>query len=608
MKRTLNRSVLCLGLLALMTARVVAQDDARGAAQALFQRGFYLQTHEHDAAGAAAAYEKVVAAGSAPEALRTEAVTRLAQVREDMALVSFAALMPPDVMAYAELDQPGEHIERILKMIGLVREPGEAAPEAGPPVPLGDGLYLPTDLTVSPALVKELKKLRGAAIGVTAISERGMPAGLAVVHPGDCDLLRGVIETAVQVLEPGEPIEGFKTYRVPDFGWVMLTARLVVASDSRDQLAAAVARLHDPESDSLAKRAEFQRAYKEIGHPCIFAFADGPQIVKRFGPLMRGQEGAMIRTLLDLDHFESAAVALGTTDEAIQLRVEVNLMPGHRNMAYALIRTAPISKRTLGMVPKGSAGVVLIGLNPPGPETQAAAKAESNGEPPPVSAMDIGREFFHNIDELAVFALPPASDSAAGTFPDVAAVIAVKDVEKSDALWNQVLMLASMFGARQSESPKEVTIEGQPGHSYQFDGLPPIHVVRSPERGLVIGTENAVAASLRAAASGDSIEKDAGFAGLLAHVTPHTSKAVLVDVGRAVGMAAAMSRGSDARELAMIGQLVSTMKVSLVTDEAPNQLVIRAEVSGLPKYQDVLPLLREEIGKSASVKKTAKPE
>ncbi len=313
----------------------------------------------------------------------------------------------------------------------------------------------------------------------------------------------------------------------------------------------------------------------------------------------------MIRTLLDLDHFESAVVALGTTDEAIQLRVEVNLMPGHRNMAYALIRTAPISKRTLGMVPNGAAGVVLIGLNPPGPDVVATAKAE-NGEPPMVSAMDIGREFFHNIDELAVFALPPASESAAGKFPDVAAVIAVKDVEKSDALWNQVLMLASMFGARQSEPAKEVTVEGQPGHSYQFDGLPAIHVVRSPERGLVIGTENAVAASLRASASGESIEKDAGFAGLLAHVTPHTSKAVLVDVGRAVGMAAAMSRGSDARELAMIGQLVSTMKVSLVTDEAPNQLVIRAEVSGLPKYQDVLPLLREEMGKSGRIKKTAK--
>ena len=93
---------------------------------------------------------------------------------------------------------------------------------------------------------------------------------------------------------------------------------------------------------------------------------------------------------------------------------------------------------------------------------------------------------------------------------------------------------------------------------------------------------------------------------MLAHVTPHTSKAVLVDVGRAIGVVAAMSRNGDARELAMIGQIVSTMKVSLVTDEAPNQLVIRAEVSGLPKYQDVLPLLREGIGKAGHSKRTAK--
>ena len=37
----------------------------------------------------------------------------------------------------------------------------------------------------------------------------------------------------------------------------------------------------------------------------------------------------------------------------------------------------------------------------------------------------------------------------------------------------------------------------------------------------------------------------------MARVTPHTSKAVLVDVGRAVTMVAAMSKqGNDARELA----------------------------------------------------------
>ena len=67
-----------------------------------------------------------------------------------------------------------------------------------------------------------------------------------MIHPGDCDLLRGAIETGVQLLEPGEAIEGFKTYRIRDLGWVTLTARLVLVSDSREGLTAAVGRLATP--------------------------------------------------------------------------------------------------------------------------------------------------------------------------------------------------------------------------------------------------------------------------------------------------------------------------------------------------------------------------
>ena len=598
-----RRTVLCIGLIGLLASRVVAQQDDRTAAMAEFERGYYLQTHEHDPAAAATAYEKVAEDRSAPEALRDEARLRLAQVREDAALGSFASLMPPEVMAYAEIDKPGVHVERILKMVGLVEVPGAEKPPAEPPIQLGGGLVLPADFTISPALVEELKDFRGAAIGVTAIDNRGMPSGLAVLHPGDCNLIRGAIETAVQVLEPGEPIEGFKTYRIPQFGWLMLTARLVVASDSRDELSAAIGRLNDPQADSLAKRAEFQRVYEEIGQPCIFAYADGQRIVERFGPMLQGQQAAIIRTLLDLDHFESAAVALSTTDDSIRLQAEMNLMPGHRNMLYALIRTAPITKRSLGLVPKGAAGVVVIGLNPP--EAGRPAQNDNQGEAPPVlSAMDIGREFFHNIDELAVFALPSSSQGA--PFPEVAAVIASKDPEKSVALWNQVLTIAALFGARTSGPPTKVTIEGQSGHSYQFDGIPPIVVVRSPERGLIVGTQGAVTASLQAAASGESIESDEGFGGLLAHVTPDTSKAVLVDVGRAVQVVAAMAQGNDARELAMIGQLAKGTKVSLVTDEAPNRLVIRAEVSGLPKYRDVFPLIRQAVSPRGSRTAAAK--
>ncbi len=73
-----------------------------------------------------------------------------------------ARLMPPDAIAYLELNRPGDQLARSAKMVGLVREPGAEPPAtegqaAG--IPLGNGLVFPASFSLSPALVGELKKL-----------------------------------------------------------------------------------------------------------------------------------------------------------------------------------------------------------------------------------------------------------------------------------------------------------------------------------------------------------------------------------------------------------------------------------------------------------------
>jgi hypothetical protein len=588
MTKMWRNALLCLGLTFGAALVALGQDKAADTpAEAEFRRGFFLQVHERDAAGAATAYEKAAADPSATDSVRAGAKARLAQVREDIASANLASLMPPDCMAYAELVEPGEHIVRILKMMDLVGPPAGGEKPTGKPVRLGDGFQLPADFAISPALVNELKKLRGAAVGLTAISEKGQPEGLIVIHPGDCDLVRGVIETGVQLLETGEPIEGYKSYRIPDLGWVVLTARLVLVSDSREQLAATMDRMRNPQAANLAASASFKRAAGDSKGALLFAYVDGPQAVKRFGPMLKGQEAAIIRTLADLEHLESLVVALTTTDSAIQLRAQLNLMSGHHNMLYALIRTAPVTKRSLVRVPKGAAGVLVVGLNPAGP---AAAPAADEQNPPSVSAMDIGREFFNNIEELSVFAMAPAVPTQ--TIPDVGVVVAVKDPAKSEALWNQILSLATLVGARQPKPSAEISIESKAGRVYHFDSIPPVVVLRS-DREMIIGTENAVAASVRSQTAG-TIAQDPAFASLLARLTPDTSKALLVDVGRAVEIAAAMSGARGARELKAVGELTRETKFSIVTDEAPNQLTVRAELTGLPKFQAILSFIESQ--------------
>src|SRR5262245_37900235 len=84
-------SPLVLAVLAVITSwgRATAADSA----QTQFQRGYFLQTHEHDAQGAIAAYEQVVADSDAPAALKAEARTRIQQCREDVATADLARLM-----------------------------------------------------------------------------------------------------------------------------------------------------------------------------------------------------------------------------------------------------------------------------------------------------------------------------------------------------------------------------------------------------------------------------------------------------------------------------------------------------------------------------------
>jgi hypothetical protein len=567
-------------------------------ATALVQKGFYLQVHEGDPAGAAAVFERVASDSAAPAELRREAANRLAQCREDISAADLAHLMPPESIAYVEINRPGDQVVRLAKMMGLVREPGtETASNANgqpaPGIPLGPGLVFPADFTVSPALAAELKKFRGAALAITNLDDRmqKMPEGVLVIHPGDSDLVRGLLETGVQLIEPAEPIANFKTYRFHDHQhqfWLTVTKRLLIAGTKREAVAATVERLGNPQSASLAATPAFKAHEAERRNGLLFAYVDGHETARRVRTMMKGREAAMVATLLDLEHLDSLSLAAGVTDDSVQIVARMNLKPGHHNVAYNLIRTAPFTGRSLNSVPNGTAGVVLVGLNPATPATGKAA----NLGPVEVTGMDIGREIFSNIEEVAFFVLPTTTNSAGAhhPLPAMAAVFAVNDAAKSEELWNQILSIVAMAGFHDTH-PRDITIEGTKARLYHFQGAPPIVVVRTPERELIVGTEDAAGAALRASRSHDSIRNDASYSKVLAKLTPTSSKAVLVDAGRAMQIAKSLSGGRNTSEMDMAVVAVKDLRVSLVTDEARDSLAIRIEASGLPNVPSIIKMI-----------------
>ncbi len=184
--------------------------------------------------------------------------------------------------------------------------------------------------------------------------------------------------------------------------------------------------------------------------------------------------------------------------------------------------------------------MVLLGLNPATP----APTAKASSGPVEVTGMDLGREIFANVEEVAVFALPTVAKSESKNvhMPEMAAVFAVKDAAKSEAIWNQILGIVALVGVHHS-TPRDVTIEGIRGEEYQFTGMPPIVVVRAANRALIVGTPEAATAAIRASNGKDSIKSDEAYAPLLARLTRTSSKAVLVDAGRVMQLVRMFSGG-----------------------------------------------------------------
>lgn len=575
------RLALAVAFVGLLVQRVAAED----AAETNFQRGYYYQTLKNDPSAAAKAFEQVLDDPNAKAELKADAETRLAQCREDLAAADLAQLLPADALAYLEINRPGAHVGNVIRMLGLMREPGAAKPvdekTAGASgIPIAPGFEMPADFAVSPALVRELEKVRGVAVALTSIDQRGVPDGVAVIHPGESDLLRGLAETSIQFVRRADSIEGYETYQIENHVWLVQTARLFIVAGTKDQAAAAIARLKNPPAESLASNKRFAKLADDRKNALAFAYVAGDQIA----PLMISHgaltEAMIARSVADLDKLESLVGIAKTTKDGIELEGKVVMAEGHRNLAYALIRTAPATRRTLANVPSGAAAVGILGLNPA--EKAPAAPAVAPGEPRYISAMDLGREVFANIEEVSAFVMPSANDEARTPIPEVGLVFGVKDAEQSQALWDQLLALPSMFGAPLTSPPTDVTVEGQKGRQFRFPYIPPIVLVAQKDRTFIAGTHGAVLASLRVAAGEqDSIAKDAQVKSLIDALPEHTSKGAVVHVGRLVRLAAPLAGRDMPPEIATTS-VFDNLTLSLVTDEQPTEFSVRIAAKGLP--------------------------
>lgn len=567
-------------LVAITFASTTALAAKQGTAEGKFYEAYYLETESGDIERAVVLYEEVVATKGVDRALRNQAAQRLAGCREDLIASDFRRLMPPDTFAYLEIKEPNQKIKSLLRQLGV----------------LGDGEQ-PRDLSrrvaVSPALVDALLGMRGVAIGINELDPRKEePKGVAVFHPGNLDLVRGLIETSIPIGgQPAEMIEGYPAWSMEGEALISFTRRLVIVAPESDEIAGVIRRLEGRDKNSLATREAVPALPADTNDALLSFFVDAKPIMKMLEPMMahaaeHDPEAAMMMTMLDVKSLQSLSGKVAIDDEGIGFEIELRLDEGHRNLVFNFLRTPALAPSTLAAVPAGVAGFGVWAINPADSEYKPSASQQS---PEVVTALDIGRELFANIVGVAVFALP--SDGEAGTagspMPDLAAAIEVHDASHSQALWSQLLGIAGMASGSPTLAGESYELDDVTVQKYMIEDCT-LSLATVDKHVLVASTKDAMARAVDALQRGKSVVNDQAFAARISGLSPETTRAIFVHPGRCLKMAERFMPPHDRAEAQRYAGLLTDTVVSIVNEHGADRLRLSFEASGIPRIDGLL--------------------
>lgn len=567
-------------IIGLFSLAVVASGETP---QSKFHQAYYLEDAKGDFAAAAKLYDEVAADGGVDAKTRSEAKSRAAGCREELAAADFTRLMPPTALVYAELNRPGEQVNRLMEQLGFSPSGDKIGGEDG------------RQITLSPALIKALIGVRGIAVALTGFDvQNEKPSGVAIIHPGDMELIRGLVETALPAAaEPSSPIEGCSTYSIENEVLVTLTSRLILVSPARSEIEGVIARLRGEEDESLATSDTLAAAMQKRNDALLFFCVNFEPIL----PLLNAglavgggqkRELAIAQAILDLNSLRSLVGRAGVTSDGLAFDVTLELKEGHRNLAFNFLRLPALDKNALTLVPSGALGFVALAVNETG-SRYAAGKADGD-DTPPISFLDFGREIFANVLSLSAFVIPADDFEVDGDkLPAPALVMTVNDLDKSRALWSQMLGIASLAsGAANSLEPAVIKIEGVDAAKFDLPEGVGLYLAAHEGRLILSPSRQALTSSLATLRGGKNVLQDEAFSKCLSALNPDSTVGAFVHVGRAAQFARRFMDEEDLRQAGEILDTLTNTAASLSMIHSSTTFQFSMTVTGLPRLAPAL--------------------
>ncbi len=574
-------------------------------AQALYRQGMcYMK--RRDEQQAKAVFQKLVQQYGD----QTSLVEKVAPLLADLMNHDPAALMPPDTLVYIELGNPGRQIETILNMLkGTPFENPLAAigPGRGPG-PVGPGGRSPADIMgalFNPSMMAEFKKIRGMAIGITAIKQNNPPM-VAVLYPGKSDALRGLLLAGLSVVgTAGEPIEGMQTLNIKNGPGVAHDDEVIIIAQPLERLSWSVKQYKGITNEpTLASQNKvFAKLNKEtrqanaitIWVDCARTYSAVSGMMEQWG---QAEQLRIVDGIADLKNIEDITTTLAIEQMGIAIDANINFKENHNCLPYKMIQTPNLSRNGFMGVPSEAVAVASFALG----ESESGSTDTAQKALEKLTGLSIGREIFANIEQVNIFAVPSQGTvGEGGTIEQVASsfglALTSRNPQHTRQLLTQILeivnLAATIAGAKQSVDQTDA-VEGRYVFPLGPDQQISLYVGQRGKATVLAFSPEVLKASLSAVES----KKSALTAGVLQEplkqTSANTSKLLLVNVGGAIRIANSIinlgprdAEGGPHQQLAQLAQSCDKTTIQLCTEEKLNSFNVHAGISGLPPVNEV---------------------
>jgi tetratricopeptide (TPR) repeat protein len=613
------------------------QDEQTVAARATYQLGMcYLK--KGDKAKAAECFRKVVSNYPNQKEIGDQAREQFSKIYPGQQIVERevtiarpavdpAKLMPANTLIYVELGSPGKQLETIINML-------KGTPLENPFALIGGGSggRSPGNMLgafFNPSMLAEFKKIRGSAIGITGLAQNNPPF-VGLLDPGQSDALRGLIMAALGAAgAPGEPIEGMQVLTIEGKIGIAYDDQIIIIANPLEQLRWSVRQykgLSDEPSLASANKS-FSRISREVRQDnAITIWADVDKafagVKNIIGEQKLPQRFRIADYFADFEGMNEFLAYLSIQPSGIAAEAEIDFKPDHQCLAYDMIRTPNIGKKSFAGAPARSGAILSFALSE---ESQLAGeqvqKAVKN-----LTGLDIGREIYANIEQVTVFVVPPASRVGTGAaavpvLPNIGVAFTSHEPQHSRELLDRILKSVEVAtgGSAGMAAPGESAVSDR--YVLKFGGGKEVTCrVAQVGKTTVVGLgDDVLQAALSALKGQDSIVSTPVIGQAIAQLPDDASKVLMVNVGQQLRLADAYGAipydDSNETARAAVAELAKAFDgtcVEVYTSESRDRFGIHAGISGIPPVDQIYVPARqlfETIHKAgAKAKKGAKAQ